>query len=198
MNTRQIAVAAAFLALMFVAHAAGRVLQVGGAQLDPSISVFTLMALLMAPSLRWGGLVGIALAIGLLTTLTSSSPFPPANIPAEGIAFLLAAYLARRLSPDKREISTVQIIAVYTVTLLVGWTIFALVTWWGLTGTAFTGTAFERFDIDFGTGFLAWWLFGFVSVGIPSWILGAILTPILYRAVRPALIRQGMIEAPAG
>ena len=35
MNTRQISLAAAFLAIVFIAHAAGRILQIGGAQLAP-------------------------------------------------------------------------------------------------------------------------------------------------------------------
>ncbi|KPV47435.1 hypothetical protein SE17_42395, partial [Kouleothrix aurantiaca] len=67
MNTRQIALAAAFLAIVFIAHAAGRILQIGGAQLAPSIAIYVLMAMLLAPSMSWGALTGIALATGLLT-----------------------------------------------------------------------------------------------------------------------------------
>ncbi len=52
-STRQIALAAAFLALVFIAHAAGRILQIGGAQLAPSIAIYVIMALLMAPDLAW-------------------------------------------------------------------------------------------------------------------------------------------------
>jgi hypothetical protein len=28
---------------------------------------------------------------------------------------------------------------------------------------------------------------------VPTFVIGLILTPLLYRAVRPALVRQGMI-----
>lgn len=198
MNTRQIAVTAAFLAIVFIAHAAGRILQIGGAQLAPSIAIYTLMALLLAPGMGWGALVGVALATGLLTMIATSSPFPPANIPAHGLAFLLAAYAARLFSPGNRELGLGQIIGIFSVTLIVSWTLFALVTWLGLAGTPFTGNEFQRFEISFGTGFLAWWLAGFVGVAIPTWIIGLVLTPMLYRAVRPALIRQGMLEARTG
>ncbi|MFP4438250.1 MAG: hypothetical protein ACLFVO_13455 [Chloroflexaceae bacterium] len=54
--------------------------------------------------MRWGPLLGVGLAVGLLTMIATSSPFPPANIPGHGLAFLLAAYLARVLAPDNREL----------------------------------------------------------------------------------------------
>lgn len=197
MNTRQIAVAAAFLAIVFIAHAAGRILQIGGAQLAPSIAIYTLMALLLAPGMRWGALVGIALATGVLTMIATSSPFPPANIPGHGLSFLLAALAAKLFGADNRELGLGQIIGIFSVTLLVSWTLFALVTWIGMAGTPFATNEFARFEINFGTGFLAWWIAGFVGVAIPTWIIGLILTPLLYRSVRPALIRQGMIESSA-
>lgn len=201
MNTRQIAIAAAFLAIVFIAHAAGRILQIGGAQLAPSIAVYTLTALLLAPSMRWGPLFGIGLAVGLLTMVATSSPFPPANIPGHGLAFLLAAFLSKLFGANNRELNNVKIIGIFTVVLVVSWTLFSTFTWLGLLGSeagaAFTSREFVRFNIPLGTGFIAWWLFGFVGVAIPSWIIGIILTPLLYRAVRPALVRQGMIEATA-
>src|SRR5919202_905344 len=95
MSTRQIALSGTLLAIVFLAHAAGRFTQIGGAQFAPSIAIYTLMALLLAPQLGWGPLVGIGLATGILTMLATSSPFPPANIPAHGIGFLTAAALAK-------------------------------------------------------------------------------------------------------
>lgn len=195
MTTRQIALAAAFLAIVFIAHAAGRVLQIGGAQLAPSIAIYVLMGLLMAPSLGWGPLLGIALVTGILTMVATSSPFPLANIPAHGGGFLLAAYLARRYGANHREITTVENIITVSLVILLSWTLFALFTWLGLAGTGFTGREWVRFGANFGTGFIAWWLFGFVGVAVPTAVIAWILTPLLYRAVRPALVRQGMIEA---
>ncbi len=197
MNTRQIALAAAFLAIVFIAHAAGRILQIGGAQLAPSIAIYVLMAMLLAPSMGWGALTGIALATGLLTMLATSSPFPLANIPAHGGSFLVAAFLTKTLGRDGRELSTAQVIGIASFVLLVSWTLFALFTWLGLLGTPFTGNSFKRFGADFGTGFAAWWVSGFLGVAVPTWIIALVLTPLLYRAVRPALIRQGMIAARA-
>lgn len=197
MNTRQISLAAAFLAIVFIAHAAGRILQIGGAQLAPSIAIYVLMALLIAPGLGWGPLAGIALATGLLTMLATSSPFPLANIPAHGGSFLLAALLAKTLGRDNRELSTAQLAGIASLVLLVSWTLFALFTWLGLLGTPFTGQSFARFGTSFGTGFLAWWISGFLGVALPTWVIALVLTPLLYRAVRPALIRQGMIAARA-
>jgi hypothetical protein len=199
MNTRQIALAGTLLAIVFLAHAAGRFLQIGGAQLAPSIAIYTLIALLMAPQLGWGPLVGIGVAVGILTMVATSSPFPPANIPAHGLAFLLGAWLTKLWTPGGGEMPTGKILAVVTIVLFVSWTLFATFTWIGLTGAGFTQQAFARFGMQFGQGFLAWWLFGFLGVAVPTWIIALILTPLLYRAVRPALVRQGMIPtADAG
>lgn len=194
MSTRQIALAAVLLAIVFLAHAAGRFTQIGGAQLAPSIAIYVLMALLLAPELGWGPLVGIALATGILTMLATSSPFPPANIPAHGGGFLVAAYLTK-VWVGRREANMTQIITAVAVTLVTSWTLFALFTWLGLAGSPFTARAFERFGMAFGQGFVAWWLFGFVGVAVPTFIVALILTPLLYRVVRPALVRQGMLAA---
>jgi hypothetical protein len=195
MSTRQIALAAAFLAIVFIAHAAGRVLQIGGAQLAPSIAIYVLMALLMAVDLGWVPLVGIGLATGILTMVATSSPFPLANIPAHGLGFLFAAYLAKRAAPAGQEHSSLHIIINVSLVILLSWTLFALVTWLGLASTPFTGSEWVRFGANLGTGFVAWWIFGFIGVAVPTAIIAWILTPLLYRAVRPALVRQGMIAA---
>lgn len=198
MTTRQIALAGAFLAIVFVAHAAGRFLQIGGAQLAPSIAIYTLMALLLAPRLGWGPLFGIALATGILTMVATSSPFPVANIPGHGGGFLVAAAMTKAFASEGRELNVAQIVLIAGVVILVSWTLFALFTWLGLAGTAFAGQEFGRFGASFGSGLVAWWLFGFLGVAVPTFVIAVILTPLLYRAVRPALVRQGMITAPSG
>jgi hypothetical protein len=196
MNTRQIALAAAFLALVFLAHAAGRFAQIGGAQLALGIAVYVLMALLLAPGLSWGQLVGIGLGVGILTMLATSSPVPWANIPAQGIAFLISAWMVKQLTNAEEVVSLRMQELILSVSTNVGWVLFAVFTWFGATA-GFRGNAFARYGIEFGGGFLAWFLFGFVGVVVPTWIFGLIVLPILYRAVRPALIRQGMIAGPA-
>jgi hypothetical protein len=199
MTTRQIALAGTLLAIVFLAHAAGRFFQIGGAQLAPSIAIYTLIALLLAPQLGWGALVGIGFVIGVLTMIATSSPFPPANIPAHGLAFLVASAMTKSMSRGSEELSLGKVVAILAVTLLVSWTLFALFTWIGLTGSGFVNQSFARFGVAFGQGFVAWWLFGFVGVALPTFVIGLILTPLLYRAVRPALVRQGMIPvAEAG
>ncbi len=196
MTMRQIALAGTLLAIVFLAHAAVRFTQIGGAQLAPSIAIYTLMALLLAPQLGWGPLVGIALATGLLTMIATGSPFPPANIPAHGGGFLLAAALAKAASRRSPQYSLATMLGILAVTVFVSWTLFATFTWLGLAGTPFTAQAFNRFGVGFGSGLFAWWLAGFLGVGIPSYIVGVILLPLLYRAVQPALVRQGMLPAP--
>ncbi len=195
MSTRQIALAGTLLALVFLAHAAARFTQIGGAQLAPSIAVYALMALLLANQLAWGPLVGIGLLCGVLTMLATSSPFPPANIAAHGLGFLTAAFLAKRLAPGGRDLSVGAIVAVMIITTFVSWTLFAVVTWLGLSGSPFAQQSWSRFGADFGTGLLAWWISGGLGIGVPTAVIGCILTPLLYRAVRPALIRQGMLAA---
>lgn len=194
MNTRQIALAAAFLALVFLAHAAGRFAQIGGAQIALSIAVYTLMALLMAPSLTWGPLLGIALGVGILTMLATSSPVPWANIPGHGGGFLIAAWMAKQFTSLDEPVGLGMQELILSVATNVAWILFALFTWIGISpASGFHERAFERFGLGFGSGFFAWFLFGFVGVVIPTWIFGLIVLPILYRAVRPALVRQGMI-----
>jgi hypothetical protein len=195
MSTRQIALAGTLLAIVFLAHAAGRFFQIGGAQLAPSIAIYTLIALLLAPQLGWGALVGIGFVIGVLTMVATSSPFPPANIPAHGLAFLVASGMTKSMSRGGEVLSLWKIVAILAVTLLFSWTLFALFTWIGLTGSGFVNQSFGRFGVAYGQGFVAWWLFGFVGVALPTFVIGLILTPLLYRVVRPALVRQGMIAA---
>lgn len=192
MNTRQIALAAAFLAIVFIAHASGRVFQIGGAQLAPSIGIYVLMALLMAPDLDWVPLTGIALAVGILTMVATSSPFPIANIPAHGGGFLLAAYLTKQMVRGREELTVTQIVLNVGVVLIVSWTIFAVLTWFGLTSA---GAAGNLPQAGVGSGIVAWWMYGFLFIALPTFVIAAILAPLLYRAVRPALVRQGMIEA---
>ena len=196
MTTRQIALAGTLLALVFLAHASGRFFQIGGAQLAPSIAIYAFMALLLAPYMNWASLGGIAIGVGILTMIATGSPFPPANIPAHGLAFLLACALAKAIGRGGRELGIAAIIGITAITVFVSWTIFAVVTWLGLTNTPFVQGSFQRFGQNFGQGIVAWWLFGFLGVAVPTFIIAAILAPVLYRAVRPMLIRQGMIEAP--
>lgn len=196
MTTRQIALAAAFLALIFLAHAAGRFAQIGGAQIALSIAVYVLMALLLAPGLSWGPLLGIGLGVGILTMLATSSPVPWANIPAHGGTFLVAAWLSKTLTKGNEEVGLGKLLLILTISLVVSWTLFATFTWIGINpASGFHARNFERFGLTFGTGFTAWYLFGFLGVAVPTWILCGILLPILYRAVRPALVRQGMLGA---
>jgi hypothetical protein len=205
MTMRQIALAGTLLALVFLAHAAVRITQFGGAQFAPSIAVYTLMALLLAPHLGWGPLLGIALATGILTMMATGSPFPAANIPAHGGGFLVAAAMAKAANRPTGTFNLPVMLGILAVTLLVSWTLFATVTWLGLSNAwlgvsvpGFVDRSREFLGLSFGQGMLAWWLFGFFSVGVPSYIIGVILLPLLYRAVQPALVRQGMLPAPRG
>lgn len=224
MSTRHIALAGALLAIVFLAHAAGRFTQIGGAQVAPSIAIYVLMALLLAPQLGWGPLAGIGLATGILTMLATSSPFPPANIPAHGLGFLVAAGLSKAFGRGDIEVGAGKIIGILAVTLIISWTLFATVSWWGLTssiprliavqpggpllititwlgfgapaaGSPLLERSFELFGVALGQGLVPWWIFGFITVAIPTLIIGLVLTPLLYKAVRPALVRQGMLPA---
>ena len=197
MSTRQIALSGTLLAIVFLAHAAGRFTQIGGAQIAPSLAIYTLMAFLLAPQLGSGPLVGIGLAVGILTMLATSNPFPPASVVGHGIAFLIASWLTKAWSRGMADLPMSRMAAILAVTVVVAWTVFAIVTWVGLIGTPFVQQSFARYGVAFGQGIVAWWLVGFVSVVLPSLIISLILTPLLYRAVRPVLIRQGMIPAEA-
>ena len=193
MSRRQLLLAVALLALVALAHAAARFTQIGGAQFAPSVAIYVLMALLLAPQLGWGPLIGLAVATGLLTTLTTSTDPPTPNLLAHAGGFLTAAALAKTASPTQQRFTLGTMLGILGVTLAVSWSLFATVMWLLLAGTPFVALTRERFGVSFGQGFLAWWLFGFVSFGIPSYIIGVILLPLLYGAVRPALVKQGVL-----
>jgi len=139
--------------------------------------------------------LGIGIAVGVLTMVATSSPFPPANIPAHGLAFLLAAGLTKAWGRGSAELPVGKIVGILGATLLVSWTLFSSISWLGLlpTGHPLLGRSFDVFGVVAGQGLAFWWLFGFLTVAVPTFIIGLILTPLLYRAVRPALVRQGMI-----
>src|SRR5712692_5159870 len=159
MTMRQIALAGTLLALVFIAHAAARFTQVGGAQFAPSIAVYTLMALLLAPQLGWGPLLGIALATGILTMLATGSPFPAANIPGHAIGFLVAAGLAKSVARERRTYGLGAMLGILAVTVTISWVVFGTVTWLGLSNNwfgvsnaRFLERQFEVFGITFGQG----------------------------------------------
>ena len=104
--------------------------------------------------------------------------------------------MVKQLTNAEEAVSLRMQELILSVSTNVGWVVFAVFTWFGATA-GFRGNAFARYGIEFGGGFIAWFLFGFVGVVVPTWIFGLIVLPILYRAVRPALIRQGMIAGAA-
>jgi len=196
LNSKLIALTAALLAVVFLAHAAGRFTQVGGAQFAPSIAIYTLMAYLLAKQTKWSEKIGIGFLVGILTMLATSSPFPPAAVVAHMGGFLVACVLTLVMVKEAKQVSVLQNTIIGFITTMISWTLFAIITWIGLTGTPFTGRSWTGLaSVNFGAGFFAWFLYGLVSVGIPSLLIVWILTPILYRAVRPALVRQGMLAA---
>ena len=196
MTRPQVALGVALLILVAVAHAAGRFTQLGGAQFAPSIAVYTLMALLLAPQLGWPALAGFAVATGALTMLTTSTQPPQPSFPAHAGGFLVAAALAKSASRRGADYSLGTMLGILAVTLVCSWTLFAATTWLQRAGTPFVEASRERFGIGFGEGFLAWWLFGFLGVAIPSYVIGVILLPLMYRAVQPSLVRHGLLSAP--
>jgi hypothetical protein len=195
MSTRYIALTGSLLAVVFLAHAAARFTQIGGGQVAPGIAVYAFIALLLGPELAWGPLAIIGILAGVLMMLATSSPFPLANVDTAAIAFLACCAIAKVAGRGGREIGLGTILGTATFNTLLSWTIFSATTWIGLSSTGFASRSFKIFGLTFGNGYVAFWLFGFVGVIIPTLILSLILVPLLYRAVRPALIRQGMIEA---
>lgn len=195
MTRRQLLLTLSLLALVAVAHATARFTQIGGAQFAPSVAIYVLMALLLAPQLGWGQLTAIAALTGVLTMLTTSTEPPTPNLLAHSGGFLTAAALARQAGRTQRRFTLGTMLGILTATLVVSWTLFAATMWFLLAGTSFAALSRERFGVSFGQGFLAWWLFGLVSFAIPSYIIGMILLPLLYGMVRPALVRQGVLAA---
>lgn len=195
MSTRHIALAATLLALVFLGHAASRFTQMGGAQATVAIAIYTLMALLLAPELSWSALFGISVANGLLLMLATSSPVPLGSFAAGALGFLVACAVTKLTAAGGNEIGSAGVLLNVVVTSIASVTFVAVGTWIGLSGTKFVGQNFARLGVDFGHGFIAWYLAAMLGIGLPSLIAALILTPILYQSVRPSLIRRGTIEA---
>jgi hypothetical protein len=191
----QALLALSLLVLVALAHAAARFTQFGGAQFAPSVAMYTLMALLLAPRLRWSSLIGLAAVTGILTTITTSSDPPTPNLIAHSGGFLAAAGLAKIASRGGHSYKITTMLAILAATLVVSWTLFATGMWLLLAGTPFADLTRERFGVSFGQGFFAWWLFGFLSIAIPSYVLGVILLPLLYGVLRPAVVRQCVVPS---
>jgi len=183
LNARQLGIIVVFLILTYLAHMLGQVVQIGGAQLAPSIVVYTLLALLIAPVNGWAVLAIVGVVVGLLTMVATSSPYPLANIPAHLGGFLFASLLAKVRPNRGGAVETGVLATAVVLTTLISWTLFAAGTWFGLRGTEFAARTWERFGITFGTGFWGWWLYGLIGVGIPTLLVGLVLSPVLARLV---------------
>ena len=178
-KTRPVELAVIFLIVTYIAHMLGQVLQIGGAQLAPSIVVYTFLAFLLAADAGWLGMVAVGLGAGLLTMIATSSPFPPANIAAHGGGFLFAAYLGKKAAASGKRLEFRTFAAALVLTTLVSWTLFAVSTWLGLGGTDFVTRSWTRYGIGFGEGFVGWWLYGFLGVAVPSLVVGLVVAPAL-------------------
>jgi len=189
---RQVSLAIVLLAFVALAHAAARFTQFGGAQFAPSIAAYVLMALLLAPALGWLPLAGLGLATGALTALTTSTTPALPSLLAHAAGFLVASALAKRGSRPGRDFSLGAMLGILAATLVVAWTLFAVSMWLLLAGTPFVAASRERFGVSLGQGFAAWWLFGFLSFGIPTYVISAILLPLLYGSVRAVFTRRGV------
>ena len=195
MRSKQVALTAVLLTGVFLAHAGARFTQIGGAQFAPSIAIYLLMAYFLATEMKPEEKVAIAFLVGVLTMIATSSPFPPANIPAHGGGFLVACILTTALLSPAKVLSLTRHMLIAFITVFTSWSCFAVFTWLGLIGTSFVSSEFERFGIDFGRGFVAWFLFGALGVAVPSLIIALIVTPILYKALRPTLVRHHVVPA---
>ncbi len=195
MTTRHIAVASTFLALIFLAHAASRFTQMGGAQATGAIAFWVILALLVGPELGWGSLVGIGILTGLMLMLATSSPVPPAAFLAGAVGFLSSAAVAKILTPKGRSISMGGIIVDILVTGPITWTVLATVTWLFLSAGSFGNRNFAVYGLAIGQGYTAWWIFGLLAIMLPSMIFAWIIVPILQPLVYKALVRQGMLQS---
>ena len=109
--------------------------------------------------------------------LATSSPYPLANIPAHVGGFLFASLFAKMWAALGREFGVGALVAAFTLTTLISWTLFSGTTWLGLSATDFVERQWSRLWDRFGTGFWGWWLYGFFGVAIPSLAVGLVLTP---------------------
>ena len=180
MTKRNVFLVVLFLALVYLAHLAGRILSIGDAQIAPSMAVYIFLALYLAPGLPRLWIAFVAVLVGLMTALASSSGVAWAALPAHAAGFLLAAWWTRRMTRRGRDLGLWRMVLMIVTTVAVAWTVFALLAWYGSEDVR--ACACRRLGIDFGKGLLAWWLSGLLGVALPSAAIAALIVPALYRS----------------
>lgn len=83
-------------------------------------------------------MIGIGLATGILTILTTSSEPPIPSLPAHTGGFLVAAALSKAASRRGPDLGIGTMLGILAVTLAIAWALFAATMWFMLAGTPFT------------------------------------------------------------
>ncbi len=195
MRSREIALVSALLALASVAHYLARFTQVGGIQMAPSIAFYCLIPLLLVDmSVKEACLVG--LVNGILLSIATSSPFPLANIPSHWIGLMTAKLLVDLVRKSGRKVKTAYVPAIVAPAVLISGIVFIVVAYYGMINVpqlAVSQVAVEKFKARFGA-LEAFFAYAMTLIVIPTLALNSfVLTPALFAALKPALVRRGFI-----
>jgi len=196
LKTREIALCGMFLALAGVIHFLLRftVAFTGGIQMAVSIAVYCLIALLVPMTLAESSFVG--LVNGIVLMVATASPFPLANIPSHFSGLVSAKLLADLFKAKTQKLSPLKVSLIVGIATTFSLMLFVIPAYYGILNlSSFANTAIPVVK-GIMTGQVTFWAYlssSLMMIYVPTVIANVILSPVLYEAVRPALIRYGFI-----
>ncbi len=196
MKPREIALCGMFLALAGVVHFLLRftVVFTGGIQMAVSIAIYCLIALLIPMGLAEASLVGIV--NGIVLMVATAAPFPLANIPSHFSGLVSAKLLTDAFKGNERKLSPLKVSLIVGIATTISFLLFIIPAYYGilhLSGLANTAMPVTKGILAGRITFLAYASASFMAIYLPTVIANVIISPILYEALRPGLVRYGFI-----
>lgn len=199
MKPREIALCGMFLALAGVVHFLLRftVAFTGGIQMAVSIAVYCLIGLLVPMTLAEASFVGVV--NGIVLMVATASPFPLANIPSHYSGLVSAKLLADLFKARTQKLSPLKVSIIVAIATTFSLFLFVIPAYYGILSlSSFANTAVPVVK-GILAGQVTFWAYlssSLMLIYVPTVIANIILSPILYEAARPALIRYGFISKP--
>jgi len=196
LKPREIALCGMFLALAGVVHFLLRftVVFTGGIQMAVSIAIYCLIALLIPMGLAEASLVGIV--NGIVLMVATAAPFPLANIPSHFSGLVSAKLLTDAFKGNERKLSPLKVSLIVGIATTISFLLFIIPAYYGilhLSGLANTAMPVTKGILAGRITFLAYASASFMAIYLPTVIANVIISPILYEALRPGLVRYGFI-----
>ena len=195
MNSKEIALCGALIALAWIAHFLMRFTEsiTGELQAAVSISFYCLIVLLIRMSLSEATVAGLATGAVLMTA--TASPFPLANIPSHWAGLVSCKIVADRMRNDGEALRPSAVSVAVLLATVASFLVFVLVSYYGILtfpDLARGSSGVIGAVLDGGLTLGAFATPSLFKVGIPTMVANAILSPILYLLARRWTSRWGI------